>query len=189
MTNEAKKDLVPVFNILRSLVDARMPGLRTQKQAGANAFAEIQHRQNCAADLRSFADRCRSYDPKEAREAEQDADEYESCIPELRRKQAAGLVAGQQMGHGIKFYRIYNDVVTGPRIRALRQEYDILSERQSSLIDKMDACLIYHHPAYRSQQLCDDMDNDLAAYIAEYDQVKQKLSELKQAISDLEKSK
>lgn len=189
MSNKRNEKLVPVFNILRSLVDAQIPTLRAKKAKGITVATQIKLYQNQADEMRRFADRCRSYDYTEAREAERDAEEYDSRAMQLRAEQNAGLIADKQIRYANAFYSIYHDVINIPAIAALRSEYDALTDRQSHLIDKMDACVVYHHRAYRSEELCNDMDNDLAIYVDEYEQASQRIDEIKRQLADLERKR
>ncbi len=189
MTKTTKKDLAPVFNVLRSLVDAQMGPLRDKKVRGADAAADVKRHQEAVFALRGYADRVRSYDPVDARESERDADDLEVKIAQLRNVQAAGIVADRQMKCATEFYNIYHTVVEVPRINALHNEYNILENRQSTLIDKMDACVVYHNPTCRSQKLCDDLDNDLARYIEEYEQVTQKMAQIQKEIAALQRKR
>ncbi len=182
---EVKKDLVPVFGVLCSLVDAKMPGLHNLKARGTVAATEVKGVQDQADGLRRYADRCRSYDPADARESERDAEELEMQIPDLRKAEAVGVEAGKQIQHAAGFYKIYDGVVVEP----LRVEYEKLMDKQAILIDKIEACTIHTNYAWRSPELCEVLARDKVKYNEELESVSKEIAEIRQKIRKLERQK
>ncbi len=189
MNKKVKKDLVPLFNVLRSLVDARAPKLQRRIDAGGEAARRIPQVQAHIASLQQYADNVRRFDPADARDTERDISDQEDVLVELHRTSDDGIVAQSHMDAANRFYKVYNKVVQIPQIAALREEYQYLSNRQSMLIDKMDAYQFTLNPDYRSAKLCEDFSNDNEYLMNEYEQVSKRMEIIHAQISALERQR
>lgn len=159
-----------LFNILKSLVDVRVPGLRSQVNAGAVAETQIPKINTQISDLRSFIETCR-YDRADAKETEAEISDNESKLSEYNRAIVAANFARSELNAAARFYQTYNIVTRDLRLATLRRKYDELDARMDVLDELIFGCEINMDSTVRSSELCEQAANDMNKYSSEYDEI------------------
>ena len=171
-----------LFQILRSLVDRRIPSIEYDLRKYSGADAEIVRLQSQIYDLQSFIANNR-YDRADTIEAESEIEECNMKIANLRSAARRADMAHQELTHVVQFYKTYNTVLNARQLTDLRAEYEELDARADKLSDLMFACQVNMDASARSTATCDDARNDLNLYTQEYNSIIQRMDELARQMS------
>lgn len=180
------KRIIPIFGVLKSIVDSRVPNLEQQVLAADIASAKIIQYKNSIKNLQKDID-INLYDRATVKEDCEYIEQYETLITEHKKEVMQGNFANRELSEASKFYKTYKYVINKPRIAELRRKYDALEEKLSRLEDNMFACEINMDYSQRSEDICAQAERDYEQYSVQYKDVSNKLSGLIKEIKELEK--
>ncbi len=190
MSNQ-KKTPITVFHILKSIMDAKAKSSAEQVDAGRRAAAELPIMKEHVMALRQVISNCRTFDPIEHREAEEDLEDKELQLVGVQNRIIRGQHAEQDLKIIQQFNSNYNSACkihkNGPRIRELQELIDELCERQYCLDDKVAACEVNMDSASRLPEFVEQAHADSAKYREEYNELEKRMSKIKEQINQLTK--
>lgn len=191
MTNQKKGAQIGVFHILKSVVDAKVPKLQDRVSAGKRAQTEYPILVDNIKALRQYVMNSRTFDPSEYREAAADLDDKEMQLGGIQKRIDNGRAAERELAHVASFNQTYGAVCkkhnNASRIHELRAVADELEERMSRLEDKIWACQINMDNASRAPYVVAQAHSDADDYVAQYQEVEERLLKVMEQIRQLEK--
>lgn len=183
MKKQAKPEL---FNILKTLVDRKVPSLQNQQKLGADALLKINDLKANVQYLEAYNENNR-YDREERIETEALIEENEKEIERLCDVIAVARKAKSELKSAAKFYKLYDGIQKNARLKELRKEYHNLDLRSDDLYDLMFSCEINADANVRSQELCEQSMNDLEYYKEEYKEVMGRMDVIMKEIALLQR--
>ncbi len=191
MTDQKKVAPIGVFHILKSVVDAKVPKLQDRVSAGKRAQTEYPILVDNIKALRQYVMNSRTFDPSEYREAAADLDDKEMQLDGIQKRIDNGRTAERELAHVASFNQTYGAVCkkhnNASRIHELRAVADELEERMSHLEDKIWACQINMDNTSRVPYVVAQSHSDADDYVAQYQEVEERLLKVMEQIRQLEK--
>lgn len=191
MTDQKKVAPIGVFHILKSVVDAKVPKLQDRVSAGKRAQTEYPILVDNIKALRQYVMNSRTFDPSEYREAAADLDDKEMQLDGIQKRIDNGRTAERELAHVASFNQTYGAVCKKhnnvSRIHELRAVADELEERMSHLEDKIWACQINMDNTSRVPYVVAQSHSDADDYVAQYQEVEERLLKVMEQIRQLEK--
>lgn len=186
-----KKTPIAVFNILKSVMDAKAKLLNEQLDAGRRATAELPIMKEHISALRQVILNCRTFDPSERREAEEDLEDKELQLVGIQNRIERGQRAEQELKLVQQFNTDYISIckmhLNAPRIHELNDLFYELCERQYRLDEKIIACEINMDAASRLPGFVEQARIDAAKYSEEYNDLEKRKSEIRKQIEELQR--
>ena len=180
-----KKQVKPeLFDILKALVDRRVPDLREQFRRGVEAQADISDLRAHICYLERHIDDNR-YDREETQESKELIAENEERIEQKKSLVKAGDIAQEQLSASVDFYQTYDWVKNKSRLKQLEQEYSVLDARSDELDDLIFSCEVNIDPSSRSVEVCEQAERDMTKYQLEYKSVIQNMDRILKEINRL----
>lgn len=191
MSNQKKGTPIAVFNILKSIMDAKAKTLNEQVATGRRAKDEQPILQEHIMALRQVISNCRAFDPSERREAEEDLEDKESQFLAVRDRIACGQRAEQELANVHSFNVTYNTAcalcVNAGRIRELESQVAEIENKMDVLDEKIWACEINMDDTSRSSETVAQAHSDAAEYMAQYRDLEKNVYKIKEQIKQLKK--
>lgn len=190
MSNQ-KKTPFAVFNILKSVIESKAKPLNEQVAAGRRAKDERPILQEHIRALRQVISNCRTFDPTERREAEEDLEDQELQLHGIQNRIVRGTQAEQELQHVHKFNELYRSAykmhINAPRIRELSDLASEIEFRMCSLEEKIWSCEINVDPTCRAPEFVSQAQHDAEKYFSQYRELEQRLFEIKNKLKELQK--
>lgn len=190
MSNPKKRTPIGVFEVLKSIMDAKVAPLREAVNTGNRAQTELPVLCERISNLQTFIRNSR-YDPADVREAETEITEYEYQLHGIQKKIARGQSAEKDLVYADNFYASYADtcrqIRNMPMVDELRRQCRALEDKLSRLEDNMFACEINLDEAARSSAVVAQSRDDLDAYSREYQEQSAQLDLLRAQLASLQK--
>ena len=173
-----KRANLATLNILKSIVDNRARKLQATVDAGNRAAQEEVEICAHISALQQFIIGSR-YDPADAREAEQELEDYEAQSAAIHAKVAQGKLAAAQMADVAKFNETYraalSDAINGRKLKFLIESRNEIENRLAHLDKCIEACEINVAPRTYGSDVVSQSTDELAAYSQEYDLLSERL--------------
>lgn len=186
-----KKAPFAVFNILNSIIKAKAAPLEQQVAAGRRAKDERPILQDHIKALRQVISNCRTFDPSERREAEDDLEDKELQLQGIQNRILRGNLAEQDLQHVHKFNDVYSTAykmhINAPRIRELMVLAEEIEFRMSVLEEKIWSCEINIDTICRSPEFVSQAQYDVDKYFSQHRDLEQRLFEIKMKLKELQK--
>lgn len=171
MKKQAKPEL---FNILKGLVDSRVPNLQATVRAAHGAKERIEQLQVQISASQKYIENNR-YDREEVKETEEEISKSNQEIERLRRNVSSAEHAQSELEAAAKFYQTYRAAKKQSELMSLKKEYDELISRAWDLEELEFGCQINMDSSSRSAELCEQMKRDMSMYRQEYNRIMQQL--------------
>lgn len=171
-----------VFDILKSLVDSKVPALNKTVSEGKKAAERVSDLQKQIGSAQQYICTNR-YDRADTLETMSEISDYENEISRLKPICTKANLASNELYAAKNFYKIYEDVKTDYKIEELRREYYALEDRIDRLDDLMFSCEVNMNPFERSFEICDQASRDMAKYREEYDRLMGRVHEITKEIN------
>lgn len=179
-----RKAKIEVFDVLKGLVDKRVPGLKQQLLRGVDARHKIVSLEFRIADLQKYITNNR-YDRAEVLETEEMIAQYEQEIKDLKTAAAKSDFAHGELNASVRFYRTYKTVKNQAKLDDLRYEYNLLDDRADKLNDLMFGCEINMNETERSPEVYEQALDDMNRYHNEYVAVISRMKQITKEIQSL----
>lgn len=180
----AQKVKPEIFDILKSLVDKKVPVLRRQLVQGVDARHKIVSLQSQISDLQKYVVNNR-YDRAEVLETEELIYKYEQDIKDLKEVAIKSDFAHRELNESAKFYTTYKIIRNKSKLDKLHYEYNILDERADKLNDLMFVCEINMDQAERSPEVYEQASDEMKRYEAEYLTIINRMNQITKEIKSL----
>lgn len=190
MSNQ-KKAKIGVFHILKSVVDAKTAPLHYVVETGRRAQAEYPVMCEHIAALHQVISNCRTFDPNERREAEQDLEDKEVQLTGIQNRIERAQSAKNVLSDACKFNSIYTEVCNAHNnaayIKELKGIAEELEEKMCVLEDKIWACQINMDPTSRAPYIVAQAQADADEYAAQYQDLETRLQAARNKIRQLQR--
>ena len=190
MSNQKKRTPIGVFEVLKSIMDAKAKTLHETINIGKRAKTELPVLCERISNLQTFIWNSR-YDPVEAREAEIELADNEYQLAGINKKIEKGGLAVADLVYVDKFNASYESVCNHVRntslIRDLRGQCRVIEDKMSQLEERIFACEVNMDADVRSPDVVAQAAADLEAYNRSYSEYNATLEALRAKISDLQK--
>lgn len=190
MSKTKKRTPIGVFEVLKSIMDAKVATLNVVVNTGNRAQAELPVICERIHNLQEFA-RTNRYDSSDVRETETEIIEYEYQLHGIQKKIARGQMAEKELVYAKDFYASYADtcrkIQNMPAIHDLQSQCRIIEDRLSRLEDNMFACEINIDEMTRTPDVVAQSQDDLERYSREYREQSACLDALRAQLAMLQK--
>lgn len=177
---------INIFHILKSVMDYKVRPLKTAANDGERAALEETQVRETISGLCTYITNNKRYNPRDAREAEEELNDYEEKLSKITNKINKGKKATEQLTHANKFYSAYekvcNQFTTAQKIQKLESQRNDLENRLSTLDNRIEACTINMTPNLYSEDIAEQSNRDYEYYNNEYGRIHK---ELLQVIADI----
>ena len=170
-----------IFNILKGVVDNKVPDLKRKVAAGdsaqkkfKSACASISNIEQCIITNRT--------DKSYVKELEESLDEYNAKLPELSKTIDIAKTAQENLTAANSFYNTYNQFMNGKKLKELQEQYRQLDSVLLRLEDNIFACEVNMDSSQRSIDVCQQSERDFEYYNLEYDRVVNEMSHVLEEI-------
>lgn len=180
------KNVQNIFGILKGVVDKKVPTLQKKMKDAQDVDEKIIKFQRAITDLQGYMERNR-HDRAEVIETQSDIAEYEDKIRFLQGVKAGIDKIKEELSNADNFYKTYKDVVTKPKVIALKEEYERLESKLARLEDNMFSCEINMDKLERSAEVYEQSEKDLQNFEKEYDDLSLQSARILSEIKSLEK--
>ncbi len=181
MKKRASREL---FNVLKSLVDCRVPDLNRRVERGQASAEKIRLLQSQISNAQQYMCNNR-YDRAETMETVAEIAEYESEITQLRPVCADASFASTELEAANKFYTTYNILHRDGMLAQLRKEYADLENRADRLDDLIFNCEVNMNPFERSLAICEQAIKDMEEYREELDMIIKRMQDITREVHKL----
>ena len=188
MANNKKATQLKVFNILKSIMDAKAKPLAHTIDAGNRAAQEEPVLNEKIANLYKYVSYNR-YDREAVRDAEYDIAEYEAEAAAVRTKVVDGARAKKDMEYVEQFNKTYNGVINGNKIKELQDARRIVEDKIAKLDSRIFACQVNMNPDERDEATVAQAERDIAYYESEYQDLVAQRATIDRHIANLQKTK
>lgn len=175
-----------IFNILKGVVDNKVPDLKRKAAAGDSA----QKKFKAACESISNIEQCiitNRIDTSYVKELEESLDEYNAKLPELKKTIDIAKSAQENLSAANSFYDTYNQVMNGQKLKELQEQYRQLDSSLLRLEDNIFACEVNMDSSQRSVAVCEQAERDFEYYNLEYNRVAKEMSLVLEEIRQLKR--
>lgn len=175
-----------IFNILKVIVDNKVPDLKRKVAAGDSA----QKKFKAACASISNIEQCiitNRMDKSYVKELEESLDEYNAKLPELSKTIDIAKTAQENLTAANSFYNTYNQFMNGKKLKELQEKYKQLDSILLRLEDNIFACEVNMDSSQRSIDVCEQSERDFEYYNLEYDSVVNEMSQILKEIRQLKR--
>ncbi len=188
-----KKKIVPinVLHLLKSVMDKKAGDLTVDVLAGKRAVEERKVLQEHIVALHQFVSNCRTFDPSERREAEEDLADKEEQLQGIEKRIARGKDAEQQLIVARQFDSTYVEICTkynkAIRIRELEGIAQELETKIDVLQNKIEMCHMGIDLSCRTTNQATQAVADANKYIEQYQDLEALLIKTNRQLKQLQK--
>jgi len=175
-----------IFDILKSVVDSRMPDLVYRNAHATAAKEKISSLQSQIRNLQKFAEINR-YDSSDVKDATGKIVDCEYEIKELEKSASNLHFVRSELNASAEFYHIYDAVSKSVQLQKYYDEYARLNEKADDLSELMFACDINNDPKSRSSDICNQAIADYEMYTKSYDETIDRINILRGKIAELQR--
>lgn len=188
MAKNKKSVQVGVFNILKSVMDAKAKSLKQLIERGEHAAHEEIVINERISNLYKYISANR-YDRETVRDAEYDIAEYEAEAAAIRQHVIRGIQAKKDMQYVNQFNKTYNLIINGDKIKDLQASRRILEDKIAKLDDRIFACYVNMNPDERDAETVAQAEDDIVYYENKYQDLIEQRTTIDRRIADLQNQK